>query len=55
MQLGFESFTLHQILRSKNTYADSLAMLTISSAQNLPQVILVEDLCKPAEVKKEGA
>ena len=30
---------------------DSLATLATSSAQNLPRVILVEDLCKPTELK----
>ena len=32
---------------------DSLATLTTSSAQSLPQVILVEDLYKPTEIKGE--
>lgn len=31
LQLGFESFTLQQIPRSRNTHADSLATLTTSS------------------------
>ena len=53
MQLGFESFNLLQIPRSENTYADSLATLATSSAQSLPQVILVEDLYKPTEMKRE--
>ena len=30
---------------------DSLATLATSSAQSLPRVILVEDLCKPTELK----
>ena len=47
----FESFSLHHILRSGNTHADSLAMLASSLAQSLPWVILVEDLCKPIEIK----
>ena len=42
------------ILRSRNTHADSLATLATSSAQSLPRVILVEDLCKPKEVKEEA-
>ena len=33
--------------------ADSLATLATSSAQGLPQVILVEDLYKPTKVKGE--
>ena len=53
LQSGFEYFTLLQILKSRNTHADSLATLATSSAQSLPQVILVEDLCKPIEIKGE--
>ena len=53
MQLGFESFNLLHIPRSGNTHADSLATLVTSLAQSLPRVILVEDLCKPIEVRKE--
>ena len=52
-QSGFKSFTLLQIPRSKNTHANSLATLATSLAQSLPQVILVEDLCKPTEMKRE--
>ena len=54
LQARFESFSLLHIPRSGNTHANSLATLATSSAQRLPQVILVEDLCKPTEVKKEG-
>ena len=32
----FESFNLSQVIRSRNTHADSLATLATSSAQNLP-------------------
>ena len=46
LQFGFESFNLSQILRSRNTHANSLATLATSSAQSLHWVILVEDLCK---------
>ena len=53
LQSGFESFTLLQIPRSRNTRADSLATLATSSAQSLPRVILVEDLCKPTKIKGE--
>ena len=53
MQLGFESFTLQQIPRSRNTHADSLAILATSSMQSLPRVILVVNLCKPIEIKRE--
>ena len=49
----FESFNVLQILRNGNTYADSLATLATSLVQGLPRVILVEDLCKPIEMKRE--
>ena len=49
----FKSFNLLQISRSGNTHVDSLATLTTFSAQGLLRVILVEDLCKPTEMKKE--
>ena len=47
LQLGFESFSLLHIPRNGNIHADSLAILASSSAQGLPRVILVENLCKP--------
>ena len=53
LQSRFDSFSLHQIPRSRNTHADSLATLAISSMQSRPQVILVEYLCKPTEMKRE--
>ena len=53
MQSGFDSFNLLHIPRGGNTHDDSLAILATSSAQGLPRVILVEDLCKPIEVKRE--
>ena len=53
LQSRFESLNLLHISRSGNTHADSLAMLATSSAQSLPQVIFVEDLCKPTKVKRE--
>ena len=53
LQLGFESFNLLHIPRSKNTHADSLATLATSLAQSLPRVILAKDLCKPTKMKKE--
>ena len=53
LQLGFVSSSLHQIPRSRNTYADSLATLATSSTQSLPWVILVEDLCSPIEMKRK--
>ena len=48
--LGFESFILSQIPRSRNTHANSFATLATSSAQSLSRVILVEDLRKPTEI-----
>ena len=53
LQSGFESFSLLHIPRSGNTHVDYLATLVTSSTQILPQVILVEDLCKPTKVKRE--
>ena len=53
LQSRFESFNILYILRSGNTHVDSLAMHATSSAQSLPRVILVEDLCKRTEGKRE--
>ena len=50
LQSGFESFNLSQFPRSRNTHADSFATLATSSAQCLPRVVLMEDLCKPTKV-----
>ena len=44
IQEKFEIFDLSHVPRSGNTHADSLATLATSSAQDLPQVVLVEDL-----------
>ena len=52
LQSGFESFDLLHIPKSGNIHADSLTMLATSSAQSLPWVILVEDLCKPAVTRR---
>ena len=51
LQLKFELFNLQHIPRSGNTHADSLATLVTSSVQNLPRVILIEDLCKPSGIR----
>ena len=51
LQLKFESFSLQHIPRSGNTHSDSLATLATSLAQNLPRVILIEDLCKPLGIR----
>ena len=45
IQAKFKVFDLSHILRGGNTHANSLATLATSSAQDLPRVILVEDLC----------
>ena len=47
IQTKFELFDLSHIPKSGNTHGDSLATLATSSAQDLPRVILVEDLCTP--------
>ena len=44
IQEKFEVFDLSHIPRSVNTHADSLATLATSSEQDLPRVVLVEDL-----------
>ena len=51
LQSNFESFSLLHIPRSGNTLANSLATLATSSAQSLPWVILIEDLCKLTKVR----
>ena len=50
IQAKFEVFDLSHILRGGNTHADSLATLATSSVQDLPRVILVEDLCTPTSL-----
>ena len=44
IQEKFEVFDLSHVPRSGNTHAESLATLATSSAQDLPWVVLVEDL-----------
>ena len=51
LQKNFESFDLQHVPRGGNTHADSLATLATSSAQNLPRIILVEDLDRPSGEK----
>ena len=53
LQSEFESFDLLHIPRNGNAYAESLTLLVTSSTQNLPRVILVEDLYKPTETRRE--
>ena len=50
IQSKFEVFDLSHIPRGGNTHADSLATLATSSAQDLPRVVLVEDLCTPTSI-----
>ena len=50
MQMKFESFSLLHVPRNGNAHANSLAMLATSSAQNLPRIILVEDLHRPSTI-----
>ena len=44
IQEKFDVFYLSHVPRSGNTHADSLATFATSSAQDLPRVVLVEDL-----------
>ena len=53
IQTKFEFFDLSYIPISGNTHANSLATLAISSTQDLPRVILVEDLCTPTLMKRD--
>ena len=55
LQSKFKSLDLLHIPRSDNVHANSLAMLATSSAQDLRRVILVEDLYKPTETRRETA
>ena len=52
IQAKFEIFDLSHIPRGGNTHADSLATLATSSTQDLPRVILVEDLCTPTSLHR---
>ena len=55
LQSKFDSFDLLHIPRNGNAHADSLAMLATSSAHDLPRIILVEDLYKPTETRREAS
>ena len=55
LQPKFDSFDLLYVPKNGNAHADSLAMLTTSSAQDLLRVILVEDLYKPTKTRRETA
>ena len=50
IQTKFEFFDISHILRGGNTHADSLATFATCSAQDLPRVILIEDLCTPTSL-----
>ena len=50
VQENFEVFDLSHIPRSGNTYANSLATIATSSAQDLPRVVLVEDVYTPTSI-----
>ena len=53
LQSDFEFFNLTHVSRSGNTHADLLATLATSSAQDLPRMILVEDLCKTGTIERD--
>ena len=53
LQSKFDSFDLLHVPRSGNAHADSLAILATSSVQDLPRVILVEDLYKPSRTREK--
>ena len=50
MQSKFDSFDLLHVPKSGNVHVNSLAMLATSSSQDLPRVILIEDLYKPSRI-----
>ena len=45
LQSGFKSFSIQQVLRSRNTHANSLAT---SFRKDFPRIILIEDLVRPS-------
>ena len=55
LQSEFESFNLLHIPRSGNAHVDSLAMLVTSSVHDLSRIILIEDLYKPTETRREAS
>ena len=55
LQSKFDSFDLLHVPRNGNAHDDSLAMLATYLAQDLPRVILVEDLYKPTETRRKTA
>ena len=53
IQIKFEVFDVLHVPRGGNTHADSLVTLATPSAQDLPRVILVEDLYTPTSLHKD--
>ena len=53
IQTKFEVFDMSHVRRGGNTHANSLATFATSSAQDLPRVILVEDLYIPTSLHKD--
>ena len=53
IQTKFEFFDLPYISRNGNTHADFLATIATFSTQDLPRVILVEDLCTLTLIKRD--
>ena len=47
LQVHFLEFTLKQLPRCRNSYADSLATLAMMSEGALPWLIIVEELDRP--------
>ena len=53
IQTKFEVFDVSHVPRGGNTHVDSLTTLATSSVQDLPKVILVEDLCTLMSLHKD--
>ena len=53
IQTKFEVFDVSHVPRGGNTHVDSLTTLATSSVQDLPKVILVEDLYTPTSLHKD--
>ena len=53
IQAYFKVFDLSHIPRGGNTHADSLATLAMSSTQDFPRVVLVEDLYTPTSIHQD--
>ena len=48
LQSSFETFSMKQVLRSKNAHVDSLATLATLIGEGMSRVIIVEDLVAPS-------